>query len=217
VFGDPDDGSGFPGVLNNRSITFCHPLDNICSGGILILPAHLTYGIEVSLFSRHISYKDSDWQLCLGCRRCCCFRGFPPLNRLHLTDGCFLSMKENTYKNIFTRNSSNWDAMVLFCFVYFQYRYRRPDQKADGEGIEYLIGKTNKTVSATLEMKLRCKSSPKRPIESPLHESSSEHTYKVPKELYWMSSEIIQGEVVKVTPVLRTESDRCDATNEHVF
>ena len=32
-----------------------------------------------------------------------------------------------------------------------------------------------------------------------------------------MSSEIIQGEVVKVTPVLRTESDRCDATNEHVF
>jgi len=44
--------------------------------------------------------------------------------------------------------------MVLFCFLrILQYKHRRPDQKADGEGIEYLICETNKTVSATLEMK----------------------------------------------------------------
>ena len=74
--------------------------------------------------------------------------------------------------------------MPWFCLRILQYKYRRPDQKADGEGIEYLIGKTNKTVSATFEIKLRRKSSPRRPIKLPLHESSSEHTHKVPKMLY---------------------------------
>lgn len=44
VFGDPMDGDGFPGVINGRSITFCNSGDNICDGGFLILPAHLTYG-----------------------------------------------------------------------------------------------------------------------------------------------------------------------------
>ncbi|KAF8163708.1 cutA, cutinase A [Crassisporium funariophilum] len=44
VFGDPDDNQGFPGVLNARSLTFCNQGDNICAGGDLILPAHLTYG-----------------------------------------------------------------------------------------------------------------------------------------------------------------------------
>jgi hypothetical protein len=44
VFGDPDDGDGFPGVLNDRSITFCAFGDDICAGGILVLPPHLSYG-----------------------------------------------------------------------------------------------------------------------------------------------------------------------------
>ena len=53
VFGDPDNGSGFPGVLNGRSVTFCNDGDNICEGGDLILLPHLTYG-EVSLYQRRI-------------------------------------------------------------------------------------------------------------------------------------------------------------------
>ncbi|KAJ3575934.1 hypothetical protein NP233_g755 [Leucocoprinus birnbaumii] len=44
VFGDPDNGDGFPGVLNGRSITFCANGDNICQGGDIILPPHLSYG-----------------------------------------------------------------------------------------------------------------------------------------------------------------------------
>jgi cutinase len=44
VFGDPDNGDGFPGVLNSREITFCAQGDNICAGGDLVLPPHLSYG-----------------------------------------------------------------------------------------------------------------------------------------------------------------------------
>lgn len=43
VFGDPDNGDGFPGVLNGRSITFCADGDNICDGGDIILPPHLRF------------------------------------------------------------------------------------------------------------------------------------------------------------------------------
>jgi len=50
--------------------------------------------------------------------------------------------------------------------------------------LECLIDKGNKTVSATLEMELRQKSSPERPIKPLFHESSSENTYKVPERLY---------------------------------
>ena len=53
VFGDPDNGSGFPGVLNGRSITFCNTGDDMCAGGDFILPAHLTYG-AVSLYQRRV-------------------------------------------------------------------------------------------------------------------------------------------------------------------
>lgn len=52
VFGDPDNGDGFPGVLNGRSITFCAAGDNICDGGIIVLPAHLSYG-NVSNYTPH--------------------------------------------------------------------------------------------------------------------------------------------------------------------
>ncbi|GLB35408.1 putative catalyzes the hydrolysis of cutin, a polyester that forms the structure of plant cuticle [Lyophyllum shimeji] len=44
VFGDPDDGQPFPGPINNHVKTFCHDGDNICDGGVLVLPPHLTYG-----------------------------------------------------------------------------------------------------------------------------------------------------------------------------
>ncbi|EKM82449.1 hypothetical protein AGABI1DRAFT_117924 [Agaricus bisporus var. burnettii JB137-S8] len=44
VFGDPKNGDGFPGVLDDRSITFCAFGDNICDGGVLVLLPHLSYG-----------------------------------------------------------------------------------------------------------------------------------------------------------------------------
>ncbi|KAF8884463.1 cutinase [Infundibulicybe gibba] len=46
VFGDPDDNQGFPGVLNARSTTFCAAGDDICAGGDIITPAHLSYGAD---------------------------------------------------------------------------------------------------------------------------------------------------------------------------
>lgn len=52
VFGDPDNGQGFPGVLNGRSITFCSTDDLICQGADIILPAHLSYG-AVSPYQGH--------------------------------------------------------------------------------------------------------------------------------------------------------------------
>ncbi|GLB42494.1 putative catalyzes the hydrolysis of cutin, a polyester that forms the structure of plant cuticle [Lyophyllum shimeji] len=44
VFGDPDNGQAFPGPIAGRSKTFCAAGDNICAGGILVLPPHLSYG-----------------------------------------------------------------------------------------------------------------------------------------------------------------------------
>jgi len=63
--------------------------------------------------------------------------------------------------------------MPWFCiWGYFQYKYRRSSNQADEENIEYLIDKLNETVSATLEMELRRKSSPKRPIKPLFYELS---------------------------------------------
>jgi len=46
VFGDPDNGQAFPGPIAGRSKTFCAPGDDICEGGILVLPPHLSYGAD---------------------------------------------------------------------------------------------------------------------------------------------------------------------------
>lgn len=62
VFGDPglppdtstlndeltcaDDGQAIPNVPASKVDTYCNPDDNICVNGDLILPAHLTYGLD---------------------------------------------------------------------------------------------------------------------------------------------------------------------------
>ncbi|KAG6917193.1 hypothetical protein DXG01_003536 [Tephrocybe rancida] len=44
VFGDPDNGQPFPSPINAHELTFCATGDNICAGGDLVLPPHLSYG-----------------------------------------------------------------------------------------------------------------------------------------------------------------------------
>ncbi|KAG6899642.1 hypothetical protein C0993_008419 [Termitomyces sp. T159_Od127] len=46
VFGDPDNGQAFPGPIQAHELTFCAAGDDICAGGDLILPAHLSYGAD---------------------------------------------------------------------------------------------------------------------------------------------------------------------------
>lgn len=44
IFGDPNDGKPVAQIDSSRTKVFCAAGDNICDGGILILPAHLSYG-----------------------------------------------------------------------------------------------------------------------------------------------------------------------------
>jgi len=46
VFGDPDDGQAIPNVSESKVDTYCNVGDDICLNGDLILPAHLTYGLD---------------------------------------------------------------------------------------------------------------------------------------------------------------------------
>jgi len=48
IFGDPDDGAPVGNVPASRTAIYCHPGDNICEHGDLILPAHLTYAKDAS-------------------------------------------------------------------------------------------------------------------------------------------------------------------------
>lgn len=43
IFGDPDDGQAVGDIPQDKVKIFCDPFDNICQGGALILPAHLSY------------------------------------------------------------------------------------------------------------------------------------------------------------------------------
>ncbi|KAF7302113.1 Carbohydrate esterase family 5 protein [Mycena indigotica] len=44
IFGDPDNGQAVAGIDAANTKVICHVGDNICQGGSLILPPHLTYG-----------------------------------------------------------------------------------------------------------------------------------------------------------------------------
>jgi len=48
IFGDPDDGQAIPNVAASKVDTYCNSGDNICVNGDLILPAHLTYGLDAT-------------------------------------------------------------------------------------------------------------------------------------------------------------------------
>ncbi|KAJ6504645.1 cutinase [Mycena vitilis] len=46
IFGDPDNGSPVQGVSATETDVICHTGDDICLGGDLVLPPHLTYGMD---------------------------------------------------------------------------------------------------------------------------------------------------------------------------
>ncbi|ESK92300.1 cutinase [Moniliophthora roreri MCA 2997] len=47
IFGDPKRGQPISGVDSSKVKVFCHDGDNICDGGILVLPPHLNYVVNV--------------------------------------------------------------------------------------------------------------------------------------------------------------------------
>lgn len=44
IFGDPNDGDAVGSISDDRVKVICHDGDNICDGGIIVLPAHLNVG-----------------------------------------------------------------------------------------------------------------------------------------------------------------------------
>ncbi|KAB8302332.1 hypothetical protein EYC80_005764 [Monilinia laxa] len=46
IFGDPDNGAPVQGVSAAKTKVICHTGDNICAHGDMILPPHLTYGMD---------------------------------------------------------------------------------------------------------------------------------------------------------------------------
>jgi len=46
IFGDPDDGQAVGSIPSNKVDIFCAVGDDICAGGDLILPPHLSYGAD---------------------------------------------------------------------------------------------------------------------------------------------------------------------------
>jgi cutinase len=43
-----DNGQALPNVASSKVDVYCHNSDNICVNGDLVLPAHLTYGINAA-------------------------------------------------------------------------------------------------------------------------------------------------------------------------
>ncbi|KFY19626.1 hypothetical protein V491_04326 [Pseudogymnoascus sp. VKM F-3775] len=57
VFGDPKKGDPVGAVSASNVLTICHAGDNICAGGILVLPPHLTYGMDAIAAAAFVKSK----------------------------------------------------------------------------------------------------------------------------------------------------------------
>ncbi|CAK5262856.1 unnamed protein product [Mycena citricolor] len=57
IFGDPDDGSPVVGVSASKTLVICHTGDDICLHGDLVLPPHLTYGMDTPTAAAFIVSK----------------------------------------------------------------------------------------------------------------------------------------------------------------
>lgn len=47
IFGDPMHGQAVGDISASKVKVYCHTGDNICDGGIMVLPAHMNYGENV--------------------------------------------------------------------------------------------------------------------------------------------------------------------------
>ena len=45
-FGDPDDGQALQNIAADETDTYCFDTDLICGGLPIVLPAHLSYGVD---------------------------------------------------------------------------------------------------------------------------------------------------------------------------
>ncbi|KAJ6508316.1 cutinase [Mycena sanguinolenta] len=57
IFGDPDDGEAVQGVPAANTDVICHVGDDICLHGDLILPPHLTYGMDTPAAAAFIAAR----------------------------------------------------------------------------------------------------------------------------------------------------------------
>ena len=57
IFGDPDNGQAVGSITESNVDVFCHAGDDICQGGDLILPAHLTYGLDAGSAASFVAGK----------------------------------------------------------------------------------------------------------------------------------------------------------------
>ncbi|KAJ7701434.1 cutA, cutinase A [Mycena rosella] len=57
IFGDPDNGQAVQGVSSSKVDVICHVGDDICLGGDLVLPAHLTYGVDTAAAAAFIAAR----------------------------------------------------------------------------------------------------------------------------------------------------------------
>ena len=57
LFGDPDNGQPVQGVDASNVITFCNKDDLICKGKPIVLPAHLSYGLNGPAAAQFVAGK----------------------------------------------------------------------------------------------------------------------------------------------------------------
>lgn len=57
IFGDPFSKTPVPNADPANTLVICHNGDNICDNGVLILPEHLTYGLDAPQAAAFIVQK----------------------------------------------------------------------------------------------------------------------------------------------------------------
>lgn len=57
IYGDPNDGDPVGSIPSSKVKIICHEGDNICEGGILVLPPHTNYQIDANAGAQFIASK----------------------------------------------------------------------------------------------------------------------------------------------------------------
>lgn len=57
IFGDPDNGDAVGSIPADKVNVICHKGDNICAGGVIVLPPHLNYQIDAQTAAEFVASK----------------------------------------------------------------------------------------------------------------------------------------------------------------